>query len=468
MARNIAAAAKRDVSKLPRLALPPVELLGGADKKAADTLAQILAAHLAQGGKYAVYPRTESLARIQEEYANQLNGDTADEYLPELGKGTNPERVLSVSARKLGARNMFNAAVINLVTGVQEAGNSASYGTLDEGITAMEDLATVLGGGTAPVRTSREWVAADEASFKRALVAINAAGGGEYTITLTGSFPSDPVRLSGAAAKTITLRGEGRERVISSKADEPLFTVPETLTLILDNNLILNGNKKKARLVRINGGVLVMNAGSSLRGSAEGGVQVNVGGFTMNGGTISGNSTDGSGGGVWVDNGGSFTMSGGTISGNSAIDGGGVQVIGSFTMSGGTITGNLAESDGGGVLVIHGSFTMNGGTISGNSARLGGGVDIGDGSRFTMSGGIISGNEVVSTSVFNGLGGGVYVWGSCRFVKTGGTIDATNTAKTGRVVCVSDGDKKYRIRNSAAGPGFNLDTNIFGRAGGWE
>ncbi|MDR1073102.1 MAG: penicillin-binding protein activator LpoB [Treponema sp.] len=61
IARNIAAAAKVDASKFPKLTLPPVELSGGADKRDADALAQILAAHIIRGGKYAVYPVRKAL-----------------------------------------------------------------------------------------------------------------------------------------------------------------------------------------------------------------------------------------------------------------------------------------------------------------------------------------------------------------------------------------------------------------------
>jgi hypothetical protein len=335
---------------------------------------------------------------------------------------------------------MFNAAVINLITGVQEAGQTVNYQSLDEGIGAMEELSVALGGGIAPVWTasgSKEWKVAGEASFKLALAAINAAKDGEYTITLTGSFQSDPVSFSNGAAKTITLRGEGRERIISSKADKPLFTVPGTITLVLDNNLTLNGNNKKTALglVQIEGGALIMKAGSTLRSSVARGVHIDKSGrFTMNGGTISGNSTSGGGGGgVYVSYNGIFTMNGGTISGNStSISGGGVASFGSFTMNGGTISGNSASMFGGGVIVISGSFTMSGGTISGNSA--------------------------------NSDGGGVYVNGG-RFVKTGGTIDATNTAREGKVVYVIGSGRK---RNSAAGPGVKLDSSVSGRAGGWE
>ncbi|MDR2150994.1 MAG: hypothetical protein LBO67_09375, partial [Spirochaetaceae bacterium] len=146
MARTIAAALKRDTAYLPLLAIPPVEWSDKVGNREADALAQILAVHLVRSGRYAVYPRTKSLEQVQREYNNQFNGDTADEYLPAIGKATNPRLVLSVSARKLGSATMFNAAIINLETGVQEAGGTADYQTLDDGIRAMGELAMKLTG----------------------------------------------------------------------------------------------------------------------------------------------------------------------------------------------------------------------------------------------------------------------------------------------------------------------------------
>jgi hypothetical protein len=94
--------------------------------------------------------------------------------------------------------------------------------------------------------------------------------------------------------------------------------------------------------------------------------------------------SDSSGGGVDVGS-GTFTMNGGTITGNSSSSyysyGGGVSSSGTFTMSGGTISGNYSSFSGGGVS-SGGTFTMSGGTISGNSSFSGGGVLIGG--TFTM------------------------------------------------------------------------------------
>jgi hypothetical protein len=370
-----------------------------------------------RSGKYAVYPRTKSLEQVQEEYGNQFNGDTADESLPDIGRGTNPRLVLSVTARRLGARSMFNAAVINLETGVQEAGDTVNYQSLDDGVDAMEQLALRLTGQeakadelAAKLKDQAEWerlvaqartatlVVSDAASFTQAIAAINNdTAGGQYTMTLNGSFNSNPVAFTGNAAKTITLKGDASVRTISNNRGGSL-NIPEDITLVLDNNVTLNSNYNFT--VYVNGGTLVMKSGSKAQR-----VYMGDGTFTMTGGTISGNTADS---GVFV-NGGMFTMSGGTISGN---------------------TSPIA---GGGVFVNGGTFRMSGGTISGNTAFS---------------------------------GGGVYVSGGGAFIKSGGgTIDSTNSAKEGKVAYTFRGEKK---RYTAAGPAVNLDSRVNGRRGGWE
>ena len=131
--------------------------------------------------------------------------------------------------------------------------------------------------------------------------------------------------------------------------------------------------------------------------------------------------------------GGTFTMNGGTISGNS-VSGISISNKGSFTMNDGIISGNGgSETLGGGVYVENGTFTMNGGTISGYTASLGGGVCIGD---------------------------------SGVFIKTGGTITADNRSikYSGMNVVGSNRNR----RNSAAWPSVRLDSRIAGSAGGWE
>jgi hypothetical protein len=333
------------------------------------------------------------------------------------------------------------------------------------------------------------FIVRDAASFDRAIAAINNdSSGGSYTITLNGSFTANPVTFTTNAVKTITIRGDGREYIISNNGGGSLFTIPKGVTLTLDNGATLDGNNKEAYLVSVESGTLIMKTGSMIRGAKKTGVYAG-GTFMMQGGTISGNSnSENFGGGVWVL--GTFTMSGGTISENSATVGGGVAVWGTFTMSGGTISNNFTDGVGGGVQVFLGTFTMQGGMISGNTASgtggggvavktgaftmqggtisrnsttYGGGGVLADDGKFTMEGGTISGNSALG-------GGGVCILGKSTFIKRGrSTIDAANSAIMGKAVWVVYGDDTpNKERNSNAGQGVNMDSGMSGSAGGWE
>jgi uncharacterized repeat protein (TIGR02543 family) len=310
---------------------------------------------------------------------------------------------------------------------------------------------------------------------------IHAESDTSYTLKVYADESINPQTLSysGRSNITITLQGVGANRTINGG-----LTVGSVVTLVLDSDITLRSSVSVT-----SGGTLIMNTGSVLSAGNTriGGVYVNGGTFTMNDGTISGNTItrpDG-GGGVYVDRGtfimnggeisgntadyyynsnlagsksyyahgggvyvsaiGDFTMNGGVISGNTASnsDGGGVYVSGIFTMGGGTISGNTARS-GGGVYVnrvnnsypIRGTFIMSGVTISGNTARNGGGVYVsgtfdGDGMSargiFTMYGGTISGNTAnVSGSSYNyGYGGGVYLIGGRERTEVGLYFDKT-------------------------------------------
>jgi hypothetical protein len=367
--------------------------------------------------------------------------------------------------------------------------------------------------------TPTVYMANTTGTFKQAIDRINVDIAGSYAIVVTGSFFSDVVTFSTNADKTISIEGDSTNRSIYNDGNNALFTVPGGITLVLDNNLTLNGNNKVSPAVSVEaGGILAMNSGSTITGARHGGVYIGGGTLNMMGGAISGNSiypvlgaliSGCFGAGVCIDDGGVFTMSGGaisansvysnisdpgitaycygggvlvfnglfnmtggTISGNSAADsghgvygkGGGVYVGNlnqggsrSFTMSGGAISGNSSSRQGGGVFIESGSFIMTGGTISGNSAGAGGGVFLIGGS-FTMADGMISGNSAEDG------GGGVCIPYSGSFSKTGGAIDAANSAPIGKVAYVSE----YQKRETAAGPSDNLNSDISGSAGGWE
>jgi hypothetical protein len=154
------------------------------------------------------------------------------------------------------------------------------------------------------------------------------------------------------------------------------FTVAGYASLVLDNGAVIRGNAGAGVTVsgpdtwftfQNSGGYLEMKAGSLVTGNNASGIQVSgaYANFTMNGGTISGNS--GKAGVFLYGDGSRCTMNGGTISGNN---GHGVALLEdalSFEMNGGTISNN----DGVGVLQsVFSLFLHRGGQIYGNTGKL--------------------------------------------------------------------------------------------------
>jgi len=327
----------------------------------------------------------------------------------------------------------------------------------------------------------------------------NAANGGNYIITVNNDTDLAPQDLSYSGKKvSIILKGEEKERTVSLSSNGEMFTIKSGITLILDNNITLQGlSTNKDSLVKIeNGGILIMNSGSKITGNditaastgGAGGVYINsFGTFYMYGGDINFNN-GWSGGGVYVN--GTFEMEGGNISSNTAkYGGGGVEVGdrggeegdgGNFKLKGGNISGNTAQWAGGGVFV-NGIFTMSNGNIFNNTASEGGGVFVQSNKTFTMNGGEITGNEAAwgggvcvhdygiftmsgtakikdNTAIENG--GGVKI-SAGTFIMNGGEI-TNNTAKWGGGIEVWDG-----IINKLASGGRIYENNIVGDANGY-
>jgi len=172
--------------------------------------------------------------------------------------------------------------------------------------------------------------------------------------------------FKGAINITVVLRGVGGNRTIRLQSNGPMFRVNTSVTLILENNITIQGHPGNwAAMIDVYGGTFIMN-GSLITGNSKCGVYIDDNGtVTMNGGTIS-NNTDEYGGGVRIVR-GTFTMNGGLISGNTALkNGGGVGIHGSgiFIMRAGTISGNTARDYGGGIAQF-GTFSKIGGTVTG-------------------------------------------------------------------------------------------------------
>ena len=305
----------------------------------------------------------------------------------------------------------------------------------------------------------------------------NAVEGGNYTVRVTGIENINGQKYLGSEDDvnySITLTGGGTVKMNATDFDTRSWINVISKTKLTLENITLTGSPNNYRPVVCVNGELIMNNNTTITGNTNnnadndtgidgGGVFVSEGGkFTMNGGTISGNTnrngggviiwrgtftmsgnavisgnTGGNvGGGVHVEDRGNFIMSGGTISGNNAPSGSGVYIDPSaeFTMTSGKILGaNTAEHGGGGV-EVHGKFTMSGTSeISGNFASTGGGVWVGPLGTFNMKGGQIFDNKATIAN-----GGGVHVEEG-KFEMEGGKIRINTANNSGGGVSVYKG-----------------------------
>jgi uncharacterized repeat protein (TIGR02543 family) len=162
----------------------------------------------------------------------------------------------------------------------------------------------------------------------------NAVNNYHYVMVIHGNenlTPAQAALPTGMNNLTVSIRGSGAMRTINLASNGNLFLLNDGVTLILEDNVTLNGRTGNHRaLVEVsNRGILVMNQGSRIAGNANdsanpategGGVRINAGGtFLMHGGEIAGNGSGGNGGGVY--NTGTFRVSGGVIHGTDAASG---------------------------------------------------------------------------------------------------------------------------------------------------
>jgi len=145
VSRKMIDAARRDTSRLPKLAIAPFYIANkGVNERDAEVLAQILAVEIVNTGRYAVLPRTSTMQAALDELEIQMSGYTSEEGAKALGRATNAEYVLSAEARSLGNINMFIAQILHVEDGSQLAGDSRNYRVVEDGMRLMPELALLL------------------------------------------------------------------------------------------------------------------------------------------------------------------------------------------------------------------------------------------------------------------------------------------------------------------------------------
>jgi TolB-like protein len=330
-----------------------------------DYVIEELTGKLVTGRKITIVDR-RNLALISQEMNLQLSGDVSDESAQAIGRMLGAQSIVSGTLTNMGTFYRFRVKVINVETVAIQT--QASFDLQNDSRVAFLLSGNATGlqptqSGEPSLSIEGTTVPGSNLSEKLAWLQRSADSHNTYILEVTSNENIAPhtFEYRGAINITIVLKGIGANRNIRLRSHGAMFIVNPNVTLILDNNITIQGHSGNERaMIVLEGGTLKMNNGLTITGNTNtnsnrsgSGVAINSGNFTMSGGTISGNTASNVGGGVYLHtNNATFIMSGGTISGNKAPNGGGVYINnGTFTMNGGTITGNTASKNGGGVYI---------------------------------------------------------------------------------------------------------------------
>jgi len=146
MAERLARAVSRDTRGLPGLSVPPFVMSREVDQNDAMVLAQMLSCDLANAGKYAVLPRTDSLDKVLEEQRRQRDGTMDPERMKRLGVGREAQYVLSGSVEKFGALTQFATDILTIDGGLHDTAPPEKYKDFAEGFKLIPRLAAQLSG----------------------------------------------------------------------------------------------------------------------------------------------------------------------------------------------------------------------------------------------------------------------------------------------------------------------------------
>lgn len=172
MAKKIAGI-KRDDANKSRLAVFPFDMPQGTVQDA-EILAQILAIDLANSGRYAVYPRTQTIAQVLEEHKQPSDLSDPDS-IRELGHAVGADYVLAGLARNLESTKLFFVEILDVEKRSLVSGSQVEYQSISDGLILIPELAKVLTGQKTVAQMEEEWSkAAAKAEAERSKAAAKA------------------------------------------------------------------------------------------------------------------------------------------------------------------------------------------------------------------------------------------------------------------------------------------------------
>ena len=234
---------------------------------------------------------------------------------------------------------------------VTTAGGTSATGAADQFTYVILEAQWGLAGtgGAAPSSWVSSGTLTDAMSYANGL-----SSGTAYIKLLSDVITTAPLNFATGKTTILDLNGSNINRGLTVETPSGhVITVIGALTLKDGSTASVSSQGK------ITGGY-----SSSIGGGA---IFVNNGGFTMQGGNITGNKSTNrtaGGGALYISGSGSFTMQGGSITNNEAQYWGGGIFGSSFTMLGGSITGNKSANGG---IYLTNAFTVGGTAVIDNN-----------------------------------------------------------------------------------------------------
>jgi len=147
LSQRLVQASQKEYQNLPGLAIPSFTVPANVNANDAMVLAQILATEIVNLGRYAVFPRNNSVDDVIKEHQFQRSGQTATTMA--LGTSRSIDYILSSSVMSLGRMNMFGAQILSIEKGEMIVGTDREYQDISDGLNKnlMRDIARELTAG---------------------------------------------------------------------------------------------------------------------------------------------------------------------------------------------------------------------------------------------------------------------------------------------------------------------------------
>jgi len=160
LSQRLVESSRKNYQNLPGLAIPSFSVPRNVNANDAMVLAQILATEIVNLGKYAVFPRNNSVDDVLKEHQFQRSGQTSGAVA--MGTSRTIEYILASSVMSLGRTNLFGAQILNIEHGDVIVGADREYQDIADGLNknlmrqiAEELLAGNVGAVSKPTSESK-------------------------------------------------------------------------------------------------------------------------------------------------------------------------------------------------------------------------------------------------------------------------------------------------------------------------